>query len=253
LCWRSEGPLRAQETDAATSIDVSYGFYVRDKCNHFWKAPIVETFWMKEHQVSTELGRSVADSATFGDRLKAAREASGMTQSDLSRSLSISQEALERWESNQSEPRANRLQMIAGLLGVSFSWLLMGDGEGPEDGQERSFSPEVSNFLNELRTQRVELSETSHRLGLLEKRLRNSAKGMSNSESDLNLDDLDPKLEKTEGLAQEIVLRSELEAVCSYIDEVSADVRQYLEKIAVQVTHENQKNSGAHSPIGTKF
>ena len=36
------------------------------------------------------------------------------------------------WESDRSEPRANRLTMLAGVLGVSPAWLLHGVGSAPE-------------------------------------------------------------------------------------------------------------------------
>jgi transcriptional regulator with XRE-family HTH domain len=114
-----------------------------------------------------------ADSATFGDRLAAARDAAGMTQADLARRLGVKAATLRGWENDQSEPRANRLQMLSGLLGVSLPWLLTGDGAGvepPHDTQE--ISGDVAGLLSELRDLRADLDAKVTRLAVLEKRLR---------------------------------------------------------------------------------
>jgi len=59
------------------------------------------------------------ESATFGDRVAGAREAAGMTQAQLARRLGIKKTTLSGWEQDLSEPRANRLSMMAGLVNVS--------------------------------------------------------------------------------------------------------------------------------------
>lgn len=70
------------------------------------------------------------ETATFGDRLAAAREMSGLTQDQLAQRLGVKVGTLRKWENDVAEPRANRLQMLAGLLNVSISWLLLGESEG---------------------------------------------------------------------------------------------------------------------------
>ena len=72
------------------------------------------------------------ETATFGDRLSAAIEKSGMTQKLVAKRLGIKLVTLKSWEQDISEPRANRLSMLAGLLGVSVMWLLHGEGDGVE-------------------------------------------------------------------------------------------------------------------------
>lgn len=74
---------------------------------------------------------STADSDTLGGRLSRAREAAGFTLPQLARSIGVRRETLAAWESDRSEPRANRLVTLAGLLGVSPVWLLSGIGEPP--------------------------------------------------------------------------------------------------------------------------
>ena len=43
-----------------------------------------------------------------------------------------------------SEPRANRLSMLAGLLGVSVMWLLHGEGDGVEHSDKETQVPPKS-------------------------------------------------------------------------------------------------------------
>ena len=66
------------------------------------------------------------EATTFGDRMTGAREASGLSQSELAKRLGVKVKTIRAWENDQSEPRANKLQMLAGLLGVSIMWLLSG-------------------------------------------------------------------------------------------------------------------------------
>jgi len=68
--------------------------------------------------------------ATFGDRVAGAREAAGMSQSQLARRLGVKKSTLSAWEQDLSEPRANKLSMMAGLVNVSIMWLLTGEGDG---------------------------------------------------------------------------------------------------------------------------
>lgn len=113
------------------------------------------------------------DATTFGDRLAGAREAAGMTQADLAKRLGIKIKTLKGWEDDLSEPRANKLSMIAGLLNVSLLWLLSGEGPGaepPEEGVE--LSTDMKDLLTEIRDIRAQLALSTDRLGRLEKALR---------------------------------------------------------------------------------
>jgi transcriptional regulator with XRE-family HTH domain len=71
-----------------------------------------------------------ADVATFGDRLAGAREAAGLSQEDLAQRLGVRLTTLQNWEDDLAEPRGNRLQMLAGMLNVSLTWLLTAEGDG---------------------------------------------------------------------------------------------------------------------------
>ncbi len=113
------------------------------------------------------------DAATFGDRVAGAREAAGMTQIQLARRLGIKKATLTGWENDLSEPRANKLSMLAGLLNVSIVWLLTGEGEGAIN-PEHSAS-DVSDFnevLAELREIRATMRTNAERAAQVEKKLR---------------------------------------------------------------------------------
>ncbi len=111
------------------------------------------------------------DSATFGDRVAAAREAVGLSQADLARRLGVKLKTLQGWEDDVSEPRANRLSMLAGLLNVSLVWLLNGEGEGLAEPAD-PMPTELEGLLVELRELKVTLGRTAEKLGGVEKRLR---------------------------------------------------------------------------------
>ena len=77
---------------------------------------------MKHHKETTSLG----------DRIAVARTHNQLTTAQLSRRLGVQTKTLSGWQNSTSEPRANRLTMLAGILGVSPSWLLIGHGHGPQ-------------------------------------------------------------------------------------------------------------------------
>lgn len=117
------------------------------------------------------------DTSTFGDRLAAARERSGMNQAQLAKRLGIKIATLRGWENDLSEPRANRLAMVCGLLNVSLPWLLTGEGDGiaaPDD--ESEIPPAVSDILLEIRELKTSMVNTADKLGRLEKKLRKTLK-----------------------------------------------------------------------------
>jgi len=113
------------------------------------------------------------DTATFGDRMTGAREASGLSQTELARRMGVKVKTVRAWENDQSEPRANKLQMLAGMLGVSIMWLLTGQGDGL-DGPEtpEPLSDDLTAIIAELRAMKVDQARMADRMGRVEKRLR---------------------------------------------------------------------------------
>ncbi|GAB4272092.1 MAG: helix-turn-helix transcriptional regulator [Pararhodobacter sp.] len=122
--------------------------------------------------------------ATLGDRLAAARDAAGLTQSALAQRLGVRVKTLRDWENDASEPRANRLQMLAALLGVSLRWLLTGVGEdvAPPSDEAPAVDPQLKAALAELRSLRSDLLHMGERLGRLEKSLRLQFSGAETDE-----------------------------------------------------------------------
>ncbi len=118
------------------------------------------------------------ESATFGDRVAASREQSGLTQKELARRLGVRTSTIRNWEDDLSEPRANRLSIMAGILNVSMMWLINGQGEGmdspPDTGE---VTPDMRAILNELREIRADMVSRVEQMARLEKRLRQVMKG----------------------------------------------------------------------------
>ncbi|MEL6677111.1 MAG: helix-turn-helix transcriptional regulator [Pseudomonadota bacterium] len=113
------------------------------------------------------------DTATFGDRVAAAREAAGLTQAKLARRLGVKKTTIENWEADRSEPRANRLQMLAGILNVSIIWLMSGHGDGVDLAPEGDVDgDDLRDVLAEVTALRAEYVRMTERLARLEKRLR---------------------------------------------------------------------------------
>ncbi|NNE51268.1 MAG: helix-turn-helix domain-containing protein [Sulfitobacter sp.] len=113
------------------------------------------------------------DAATFGDRLAAARESAGMSQGVLAKRLGVRLATLRGWEDDLSEPRANRLSMLAGLLNVSMMWLMTGEGEGIEaPTEETADTGDLASLLADIRKLRTEMHQKAEEMGRLEKRMR---------------------------------------------------------------------------------
>lgn len=82
------------------------------------------------------------DIKTLGDNIKATRESRGMTQKGLAEVLSVTPQAVSRWENNIAEPDVNTIKEIAAILGVMVSKLL---GEEPpaQFVTEQKESPQI--------------------------------------------------------------------------------------------------------------
>ncbi len=107
------------------------------------------------------------DKATLGDRITAAREAAGLTQEALAKRLGVKQRTILEWEDDMSEPRANRVSMLAGVLNVSLRWLLTGIGEDLVMPY-----PQGEVTLEEVAAVRAKLADSLELLSNMEARLR---------------------------------------------------------------------------------
>ncbi len=96
-----------------------------------------------------------------------------MTRAELCRRIGVKETTLAKWEDDLAEPRANRLQLLAGVLNVSVGWLLSAQGEGPDGPTaEMPLRADLRAALTELRQIKGDLGRQADRVGVLEKRLR---------------------------------------------------------------------------------
>lgn len=63
---------------------------------------------------------------TLGDRIRKAREAAGLEQTDLADALYMSRAAVSAWENGHTKPNTRKLVVIADVCGVPASWLVSG-------------------------------------------------------------------------------------------------------------------------------
>ncbi len=96
-----------------------------------------------------------------------------MSLSETARKLGVNESTLSAWESGKEEPRASRLQMLAGLLNVSLPWFL----EGREDGHMASRGhPEDEALRAQLAEIRARLEEIQRMVSEAEDRLASRAR-----------------------------------------------------------------------------
>jgi len=110
---------------------------------------------------------------TFGGRLRAARNAKGLSIARLGQKLGVEASKIEVWESDEDTPRANRVQMLAGLLNVSIVWLITGESNGTTHIAETFTRPTIINdTLGEIAQLKTTLLDAYDKLESLEQRLQ---------------------------------------------------------------------------------
>ena len=106
-----------------------------------------------------------ASDHTLGGRISIAREAASLSSAQVARRLGIRSETLRNWETDRSEPRSNRLTMLAGVLNVSPGWLLDGRGDGPPVGEASGEDVlALQTLVNSARREQQSLADTLDRL-----------------------------------------------------------------------------------------
>lgn len=93
-----------------------------------------------------------------------AREAAGLSEGQVARRLGVKKETIADWEADRSEPRSNKLQILAGVLGVSFGWLLAGAGDRPA-GEAKTEDDSIRDELDRLRADAARLVERIDAIG----------------------------------------------------------------------------------------
>jgi len=69
----------------------------------------------------------------LGERLKLARERTGLKQTQVKERTNINNKTLSGYENNVSEPDSATLAILAELYGVSYKWLITGEGSMIEE------------------------------------------------------------------------------------------------------------------------
>jgi transcriptional regulator with XRE-family HTH domain len=108
---------------------------------------------------TTTIYSEIPDLDTMGGRLSRARDAIGLSPAQLARRLGVQTSTIQAWESDRSQPRANRLSMLAGVLGVSLSWLLHGIGTSPAEETPSEIARNLSGQIDRLKRLHEETAE----------------------------------------------------------------------------------------------
>lgn len=99
--------------------------------------------------------------ATLGGRISVAREASGLTVAQVVKRLGVRVATYSAWEADRSEPRANKLVALAGILNVSPPYLLSGLGTQPDiSGNDKTDISTMRTELNMLEKQLKDANKT---------------------------------------------------------------------------------------------
>ncbi|MBI6944057.1 helix-turn-helix transcriptional regulator [Pseudomonas putida] len=65
--------------------------------------------------------------STLGQRIARKREQAGLNQSELARRLSVTPQAVQKWEAEVSTPRGKRLDELASALSTTVAFLITGE------------------------------------------------------------------------------------------------------------------------------
>ncbi len=83
---------------------------------------------------------------TLGERMKSAREAAGVSQTQLADAIGTRPNVIWRYENNENEPRSKRLREIARIIRCDPDWLLTGE-EPVDSAPEIQDYPGLTEFL----------------------------------------------------------------------------------------------------------
>ncbi|MEM7140982.1 MAG: helix-turn-helix transcriptional regulator [Actinomycetota bacterium] len=112
----------------------------------------------------TTTSRDIDDSpAGIGLRIAEARDSAGLTQGQLGEHLGVLEDTVQDWETGRLAARSNMLARIAGVLGVSLSWLVIGHGVAPTDDEDPRVR-ELRETVLDVRAQLAALSQDLDRV-----------------------------------------------------------------------------------------
>lgn len=85
---------------------------------------------------------------TFNEKLLSLRRKSGLSQEELAEKLSVSRQAVSRWENGETLPDAQNLLVLSDIFGVSVDSLLR-DEKQAENEKEKILSQNLNNTYTE--------------------------------------------------------------------------------------------------------
>lgn len=85
---------------------------------------------------------------TTGSRIEMVRNQLGLSPSQLARRVGVKRKTLENWENDRSEPRADKLLKLSGVLQVPIYWLITGDV--PPSSDHSPAIPETAKIAQKL-------------------------------------------------------------------------------------------------------
>lgn len=106
------------------------------------------------------------DAHQLGARIVEARTAMGLSGDDLAHRLGVTASTMTDWESGDQQLRSDRLVKVAGILGVSLSWLMIGHGVEPSERDT-----ELESIRSDLRSTQARLADSLGELATLDVRL----------------------------------------------------------------------------------
>ncbi len=115
-------------------------------------------------QPALKLTMDLGDFDTLGGRISRTRDELNLSTAELARRLGVRSSTVHDWETDRSEPRANRITMLAGVLGVSPTWLLTGIGEAPVAADVASELRGLVDQLSALRAFHAQMGRTLKKL-----------------------------------------------------------------------------------------
>jgi transcriptional regulator with XRE-family HTH domain len=110
------------------------------------------------------------EDTTLGGRVFQAREAAGLTVSQVINRLGVRKATYLAWEADRSEPRANKLVALAGILNVSPTYLLSGLGRAAAQPLKHQ------QIIDELRIEIEQLELTLKAANKMLSRIKSQAK-----------------------------------------------------------------------------
>lgn len=98
------------------------------------------------------------DGDTLGGRITRARDLAGLALEDTASRIGVTAETLSEWETDRSEPRANKVMTLAGVMGVSPAWLISGAGHAPQPPGISTAVDEMAGEINRLREYALQIT-----------------------------------------------------------------------------------------------